>query len=86
VRRYLDATARVIDHAWEMSVAGDLALPEVEGRRPARVRALNAYMGRLLAAAEHDAAVARAFVEAVAMMRAPRSLLRPSIARRVVMA
>jgi len=84
--RYLAAIRPIVDHAWELAVAGDLALPEVEGPRPARVRVVNAYIGRLQAAAETDPVVARAFLEVVAMFRRPQSLLRPSIARRVVIA
>jgi hypothetical protein len=84
--RYLAAIRPVIDHAWEMAVGGDLALPEVEGPRPARVRAIGAYVGRLQRVAETDPVVARAFLDVVAMLRPPQSLLRPSIARRVVTA
>jgi flavin-dependent dehydrogenase len=84
--RFFAEATPAIDHAWEMAVGGDLALPEVEGPRPARLRALNAYIGRLQAVAEHDPVVAAAFVNVVAMLEKPRRLLRPSIVRRVVMA
>jgi 2-polyprenyl-6-methoxyphenol hydroxylase-like FAD-dependent oxidoreductase len=84
--RYFAEAIPAIDHAWEMAVGGDLALPEVEGPRPARLRALNAYLGRLQAVAEHDPVVAAAFVSVVAMLEKPQRLLRPSIVRRVVMA
>jgi 2-polyprenyl-6-methoxyphenol hydroxylase-like FAD-dependent oxidoreductase len=86
VRRFLAAAAPAVDHAWEMAIGGDLALPEVEGPRPARLRAINAYLGRLQSVAEHDAVVAAAFVNVVAMLERPQRLLRPSIVRRVVMA
>lgn len=85
-RRFFAAAAPAIDHAWEMAIGGDLALPEVEGPRPARLRAINAYIGRLQAAAERDPVVATAFVNVVAMLEKPQRLLRPSIVRRVVMA
>ena len=55
-----------------MAVGGDLALPEVEGRRPARLRAINAYLGRLQAVAEHDPVVAAAFVNVMAMLEKPQ--------------
>jgi 2-polyprenyl-6-methoxyphenol hydroxylase-like FAD-dependent oxidoreductase len=85
-RRYFAATRPAIDHAWQMAVGGDLALPEVPGPRPARVRALNRYVGRLQAVAQRDPTVARAFVDVIAMLRPPQSLLRPAIVRRVVAA
>jgi 2-polyprenyl-6-methoxyphenol hydroxylase-like FAD-dependent oxidoreductase len=85
-RRFFAAAAPAIDHAWEMAIGGDLALPEVEGPRPARLRAINAYVGRLQAAAERDPVVAAAFVNVVAMLERPQRLLRPAIVRRVVMA
>ena len=85
-RRYFAAAAPAVDHAWQMAIGGDLALPEVEGPRPVRLRAINAYMGRLQAVAEHDSVVATAFVNVVAMLEKPQRLFRPSIVRRVVMA
>jgi 2-polyprenyl-6-methoxyphenol hydroxylase-like FAD-dependent oxidoreductase len=85
-RRSFAAAAPAVDHAWEMAIGGDLALPEVEGPRPARLRAINAYLGRLQAVAEHDSVVAAAFVNVVAMLERPQRLFRPSIVRRVVMA
>lgn len=85
-RRFFAAAAPAIDHAWEMAIGGDLALPEVEGPRPARLRAINAYLGRLQGVAEHDPVVAAAFVNVVAMLEKPQRLLRPGIVRRVVMA
>ena len=84
--RFLAAAAPAIDHAWQMAVGGDLALPEVEGARPPRARALGAYVGRVQAVAERDPAVARAFLDVITMLRPPQSLLRPAIVRRVVTA
>ena len=57
-RRFFRAASVPIDHAWELSVGADLALPEIEGTRSARVRLVNAYLRRLRARAEHDPAVA----------------------------
>jgi pimeloyl-ACP methyl ester carboxylesterase/2-polyprenyl-6-methoxyphenol hydroxylase-like FAD-dependent oxidoreductase len=82
-RRYFTAAGAPIDHAWELSVGADLALPEIEGRRSARVRLANAYLRRLRATAEHDVAVAGAFTAVVAMREPPPHVLRPAIAVRV---
>jgi 2-polyprenyl-6-methoxyphenol hydroxylase-like FAD-dependent oxidoreductase len=82
-RRFFAAASVPIDHAWELSVGADLALPEIEGRRSARVRLINAYLRRLRATAEHDPAVAGAFIAVVGMLERPPHVLRPAIAARV---
>jgi len=83
-RRFLRAARRYVDDAWELAIGSDLALPEVDGRRPLRVRAMNAYIERLLAAAERDAVVATALRDVVGMVRRPSHLLRPDVAARAV--
>jgi hypothetical protein len=82
-RRFFDAARVPIDHAWQLSVGGDLALPEIRGRRSTRVRLINAYLRRLHAAAEHDPAAAGAFSAVIGMLERPPHLLRPAIAVRV---
>lgn len=83
-RRFLAAAEKHVEHAWEMAVGSDLALPEVEGERPLRVRVLNSYTDRLLRTARHDPVVATAFREVVGMTRPPTHLVRPSVALRVL--
>jgi 2-polyprenyl-6-methoxyphenol hydroxylase-like FAD-dependent oxidoreductase len=82
-RRFFAAANVPLDHAWRLSVGADLALPEVEGRRPARVRLINAYLRRLRATAEHDVTVAGALSAVVGMLERPPHVLRPAIAVRV---
>jgi pimeloyl-ACP methyl ester carboxylesterase/2-polyprenyl-6-methoxyphenol hydroxylase-like FAD-dependent oxidoreductase len=82
-RRFFSATKAAIDDAWDLSVGADLALPEVEGRRSVRVRAINAYLRRLRATSEHDVAVAAAFSAVIGMLERPAHVLRPAIAVRV---
>ena len=82
-RRYFSAASIPIDQAWELSVGADLALPEVRGRRSARVRLINAYLRRLRATAEHDPAVAGALMAVIGMRARPPHVLRPAIAVRV---
>jgi pimeloyl-ACP methyl ester carboxylesterase/2-polyprenyl-6-methoxyphenol hydroxylase-like FAD-dependent oxidoreductase len=83
-RRFFRAASAPVDHAWQMSVGADLALPQVRGRRPARVRFVNAYLRRLRLRAENDAVVAGAFGAVVGMREPPQHLLRPAIAVRVL--
>ena len=70
-RRFLRAASRLVDAPWEISVGADLRFPEVEGRRTAKVRMVNGYLERLHVAAEHDAAVGRAFLRVVNMVDPP---------------
>jgi pimeloyl-ACP methyl ester carboxylesterase/2-polyprenyl-6-methoxyphenol hydroxylase-like FAD-dependent oxidoreductase len=82
-RRFFRAASVPVDHAWELSVGADLALPEVAGTQSARVRLVNAYLRRLRARAEQDPAVAAALIAVVGMIERPPHVLRPAIAARV---
>src|SRR5439155_12817117 len=59
-RRFFAAGRPHIDHAWELSIGADLSLPEVDAPSPLRVRAVNAYLARLRAGAQHDPQLAAA--------------------------
>jgi len=83
-RRVFRDLARIVDVPWEIAVGGDLVFPGVQGRRTARVWLVNAYLGRLHAAAAHDARLAGAFLRVAGLVAPPESLLRPSIAVRVL--
>ena len=83
-RRFFTATARgACGDAWDLATGSDLALPQVAGPRPVRVRVLNAYLRRLRAAAVDDNAVAGALIAVVGLVEQPRTLLAPGIVRRV---
>jgi len=85
-RRYFEQAARIIDIPWDMSAGGDLALPGVLGPRTVKTRILNAYLARVLRAAETDATVALAFHRAVNLITRPTTLFAPGILRRVLAA
>ena len=83
-RRFFTATARgACGDAWDLATGSDLALPQVAGPRPLRVRVLNAYLRRLRAAAVDDHAVAGALIAVIGLVEQPRTLLAPGIVRRV---
>ena len=83
-RRFFTATARgACGDAWDLATGSDLALPQVAGPRPVRVRVLNAYLRRLRAAAVADHAVAGALIAVIGLVEEPRTLLAPRIVRRV---
>lgn len=82
--RVLRDLGRVVDVPWNLAVGGDLAFPEVEGRRSIRTRLANRYIGRVLVAAARDAEVGRAFVRVSGLVDPPGTLLRPTTATRVL--
>jgi 2-polyprenyl-6-methoxyphenol hydroxylase-like FAD-dependent oxidoreductase len=82
-RRFFKAAARRTEVAWQLAVGGDLALPEVDGPRPPIARIANAYIERVLLAAEHDWAVAEPFLKVSWLIAPPTLLLSPITVGRV---
>lgn len=82
--RILRDLGRVIDGPWSIAAGGDLASPEVEGRRDVQTRLVNRYIGRVLAASERDGEVGRAFVRVSGLVDPPGALLRPRVLARVL--
>ena len=85
-RRFFRASAKKIRVAWQMAVGSDLTMPEVEGPRPLSMRITNAYIDRVLTAAETDLLVAEQFFRVSGMLDSPARLLRPSLMIRVARA
>ena len=81
--RFFRAAAKTVSVAWQLAVGGDLALPEVEGRRPLATRLTNRYVDRVQAAAETDTVIADRFVKVAGFSHSPASLLNPSVVLRV---
>ena len=84
--RFFKRAARIIDVPWGIAAGGDLRLPAVPGPRPLKIRVINAYVARVMAAAAVDPAVGRAFLRVANTVDLPEKLLRPSIAVRVLRA
>jgi flavin-dependent dehydrogenase len=84
-RRFFRAAAKPVDMAWLNAVGADLALPQVKGPRPLPVRVINAYVNRVLTAAERDPAIAERFLRIAALQDPPKRLFRPSTATRVLL-
>jgi 2-polyprenyl-6-methoxyphenol hydroxylase-like FAD-dependent oxidoreductase len=83
-RRFFRAAAKVIDPAWQLSAAGDLALPEIPGPRPPATRIINRYVARMHRVAAHDPVVARSFARVSALLDPPRAIFAPRILARVL--
>jgi hypothetical protein len=71
--------------AWQLAVGSDLALPQVPGPRPLPVRVINAYIDRVLTAAERDPTLAERFLRVTALQDPVTRLFRPSTALRVLL-
>ncbi|OBA82081.1 2-polyprenyl-6-methoxyphenol hydroxylase-like oxidoreductase [Mycobacterium sp. 1164966.3] len=82
--RFFRASAKEIRVAWQAAVGSDLALPQIAGKRPLSIRIINAYLDRVLAAAETDPAVVQQFLQSMNLLDPPSHLLRPSIMLRVL--
>jgi 2-polyprenyl-6-methoxyphenol hydroxylase-like FAD-dependent oxidoreductase len=84
--RFFRQIGPIVDVAWTMATGGDLAIPGVVGRRTVQMRILNGYLGRLLAGAQHDPQLGRAFLRVAGLVDPPQALLAPRVAARVLRA
>lgn len=83
-RQWAKDIAAVIDVPWDISAGGDLAFPEVPGKRSVRTRVMNAYMGRLQRAAAHDGTITRTFMRVAGLVDPPQALMSPGMVYRVL--
>ena len=83
-RRFFQRAAKTIDNPWQIVAGGDLRFPEVEGKRTPGMRVANWYLSKLHVAARHEPVVARSYNEVAGLLASPPSLMRPSIALRVL--
>jgi hypothetical protein len=81
---FLRQVGRTVDVAWHMATGGDLAFPQVPGRRTVQMRILNRYLARLLAGAAHDPQLGRAFLRVAGLVDQPQAVLAPGVANRVL--
>ena len=81
--QYFRAIAKTINPPWDFAVGADLALPGVPGARTGKIRMVNAYLPRLLAAASSDVALGAAFIRVLGLLDRPEGLLRPGRVLRV---
>ncbi len=83
-QRFFKAAAGIVDVPWDIAVGNDLRHPAVKGPRPAMVRFINWYIGKLHTAAQHDQKLASAFLRVANLVAAPPTLLSPAVAWRVL--
>src|SRR5204862_4306128 len=83
-RRFFAAAATAIDTPWDIAVGNDLRHPMVSGPRPAKVRFINWYIGKLHMAAQNDGKLATAFLRVANLAAPPTLLLSPATIARVI--
>lgn len=84
-RRFFTSAAKTIKVAWQTAVGSDLALPQVPGHRSVSTRITNAYVDKVLTAAQRDPFVGQQFMRVTGMIDPPSHLMRPSFVARVLL-
>jgi hypothetical protein len=82
--RFFDAAKAAVDIPWDIAVGNDLRHPQVKGPRPAKVKFINWYIGKLHMAVRHDGALAIAVLEVANLKARPERLLHPAVVARVI--
>jgi 2-polyprenyl-6-methoxyphenol hydroxylase-like FAD-dependent oxidoreductase len=83
-RRFFRSAAVSVNMAWQATMGGDLALPQVKGPRPLPVRVIGRYAGRVQRAATRDSVVASQVLRVASLQDRATRLFRPAVALRVL--
>jgi hypothetical protein len=83
-RRFFAAASKIVDMPWGIAVGNDLRMPEATGPRSAGVNLINWYISKLHETAHRSDACSLAFHRAGNLLAAPPSVMKPSIAVRVL--
>ena len=83
-RSFFRRVADIVNIPWQLAVGEDFRYPETEGRKPALMDLVNAYVAKVHVATQHDAVVYGQFLRVMNLMAPPISLMHPRIAWRVL--
>lgn len=81
---FFKAAAKVVEIPWQLAVGEDFRFAETEGKKPAGVDLINAYVTKVHQATHYDTEVYTAFLKVMNLMAAPTSLFHPKILWRVL--
>ena len=82
-RRFFRRCAKELRGPWRAAVSSDLSLPQIAGKRSVSVRIGNAYLERVLIAAENDPLLVQQFLRVMHLIDPVSRLFRPSTMLRV---
>ena len=82
-RRFFRRCAKEVRGPWRAAVSADLSLPQIAGKRSVSVRIGNAYLERVLIAAENDPLLVQQFLRVMHLIDPVSRLFRPSMMLRV---
>ena len=85
-QRYFSRVAKVVDRPWLLAVSEDFRATTTTGPKPRGTDLVNPYVARVHRATQVDAAVHRAFLDVMNLVKPATSLMRPDIAWRVLRA
>jgi 2-polyprenyl-6-methoxyphenol hydroxylase-like FAD-dependent oxidoreductase len=83
-RRALARSRQTVDVAWDLAVSNDLRLPATTGQRSRAQRLGDRYGLRVGQVAQRDPNASDAYLRVIGMLENPSTLLRPSVASRVL--
>jgi 2-polyprenyl-6-methoxyphenol hydroxylase-like FAD-dependent oxidoreductase len=85
-RAFYRKAKKVIANPWAIAAGADFIFPETTGPKAPGTDLINRYLARVAVASQHDVAVAAALWDVQGLLAPPPSLLRPSMAIRVLRA
>jgi 2-polyprenyl-6-methoxyphenol hydroxylase-like FAD-dependent oxidoreductase len=83
-QRFFYRASHLLDAPWTIAAGGDLAYPQVEGKRARSGRLVGLYLTRLLSVAREDSRLNLAFQKVTNLIEPPASLFHPNIVLRVL--
>jgi len=84
-QRFFAEASKVVDIPWTITTGGDLRFPEIAGKRSPLKKMIDWYMVRFHCAAQNDPALVLAFSHVASLRAAPKVLLHPRLAWRVLL-
>jgi 2-polyprenyl-6-methoxyphenol hydroxylase-like FAD-dependent oxidoreductase len=85
-RRFYKQARKVIANPWSIAAGGDFVFPETTGPKPPGTDVVNRYVAKVIVASQRDVRVANALWHVQGLLAPPPSLMKPTLALRVLRA